>query len=229
LLIISFGLIAPLGIVGAILSIKNWKKSLILYLFLLVQMITVVLFFITARYRLPVVVPLFIFSAYALVWIYECAQKQKFFKAGLTLGLFSILFIFVNTGLPGTRIKRDLAKAYFDLGFYQKSVNKNDMAIKAYRKAIEIDSSLSMAHNNLGNLLKNKGDLDLAYQAFQKAIQSNPYNYRAYNNLGILLYQMGRAKEALAKFEHALAIKPDYQIAKRNMMFVQKKLNGLEK
>jgi hypothetical protein len=68
---IGFGLIGPLSLFGILLSLKNWRKALLLYLFIFTFMISTIIFFITARYRISTI-PLFIlFSGSALFWLFE--------------------------------------------------------------------------------------------------------------------------------------------------------------
>ncbi|UCF42871.1 MAG: glycosyltransferase family 39 protein, partial [Planctomycetota bacterium] len=66
--IIAFpsGLIIPLGLVGMFLSFNAWRKHLLLLGLIVVHCIFILAFFVTARYRLPVIPMLAIYAAFAL-------------------------------------------------------------------------------------------------------------------------------------------------------------------
>lgn len=90
----DFGLITILGLTGMILSIRNYRKFLLLYLFIITYSFSVILFLVVGRYRPPVLPLLIIFSAFSLWWIYNKVKVKQFQLLSLCLipiGCFSIL------------------------------------------------------------------------------------------------------------------------------------------
>jgi tetratricopeptide (TPR) repeat protein len=61
------------------------------------------------------------------------------------------------------------------------------------------------------------GDLTVAVELFRECVAFNERLYQGWGNLGVCLTRRGDYDEAEAAFRQALAIKPDYEIAQRNL------------
>jgi len=92
---LEFGLICSLALLGILLSTKIWKKSFLLYLFILSFALSTILFFVTARYRIAFVPILILFSSFAIWWAYEKIRLRKF--QVLSLSLIPLIFSFSLT------------------------------------------------------------------------------------------------------------------------------------
>ena len=66
LIFVPFGVVLPLGIIGMILAMRQWRTHLIFCLYFLTYAFSVIIFFIMARYRLPVVTVLLLYSGFAI-------------------------------------------------------------------------------------------------------------------------------------------------------------------
>jgi hypothetical protein len=93
---LNFVVIGPLAIVGMILMIRDWRKLFILYGFVGVQMLTTVLFFALARYRIPAVPVLSIFAAATLWRLGQQFQKKQWYTFGITIGCVILLYVILN-------------------------------------------------------------------------------------------------------------------------------------
>ncbi|HZJ40893.1 MAG TPA: tetratricopeptide repeat protein [Candidatus Saccharimonadales bacterium] len=65
--------------------------------------------------------------------------------------------------------------------------NRQDEAIVAYRRALELSSEEPMVHNNIGVIYLNQGKLDEAEMEFKKELEINPGYDKAIANLDSLL------------------------------------------
>src|SRR5262249_30230239 len=63
----TFGTLAPLGLAGIVLTWRRWRRLLPLYVVLFGYMLTVLLFFNFARFRVPVVPILALFASESLL------------------------------------------------------------------------------------------------------------------------------------------------------------------
>jgi tetratricopeptide (TPR) repeat protein len=70
-----------------------------------------------------------------------------------------------------------------------------DIAIKEYRKAIELGADYADVHNSLGRALAKKGFLEEARIEFEKALRLNPRYLEAQRNLNELLTKLSLRKE----------------------------------
>jgi len=86
---VGFGLVGSLALVGIFLSLIS-KRGLLLHLYIFSFIVSTVIFFVTARYRLvcfPILIP---FAGFALYWWYE-KIKTKSFQC-LFLSLMPLIF-----------------------------------------------------------------------------------------------------------------------------------------
>ncbi|MFO7971217.1 MAG: hypothetical protein R6U40_05645, partial [Desulfobacterales bacterium] len=85
-----FGFVVPAGIGGLILLLKGWKKNPLIISFIAFNVLWVVLFFITDRFRLPAVA-FFMVSASFLV-----VRSLEMLRGGMLLKPASIwIFVFI--------------------------------------------------------------------------------------------------------------------------------------
>ena len=96
------------------------------------------------------------------------------------------------------------------LGVIYLQVQRYDVAIPLFQKAIEIKPDFSEAYYNMGSSLQTIGSLDDAVKCYHKVIEIKPDYAEAHNNLGNTLQALGRLDDALSCFYKAIEIKPDY-------------------
>ena len=65
---VPFGLLMPLGLLGMALSAGAWRKHLLYYLFFLTYSASLIIFFILARYRIPIAPVLIIYGRVRLAF-----------------------------------------------------------------------------------------------------------------------------------------------------------------
>lgn len=113
---------------------------------------------------------------------------------------------------------------HLNLGLLFDSLNKDDEAEQAYKKAVETDPTLVQGWHNLGILASDRGRNDEAEQAYKKAVELDPTLARAWSNLGSLLMGLDRNDEAEQAYRKAVDIEPDDARAWANLAVL---LSGL--
>jgi superkiller protein 3 len=97
---------------------------------------------------------------------------------------------------------------YNDLGFVLERQGLSDEAIRAYRKAIELDPELASAHYNLGSALARSGKFAEAERQLRAAIEADPKSAVAHQALAQVLESLGRTDEARREIGMAKALTP---------------------
>ena len=87
---------------------------------------------------------------------------------------------------------------------------KAPAAARAYRRALEIDSSLVPALINLANIHYAQEHLPEAEALYERAIEFDPNVFEAHFNLGNVHHDLGRLDDARAAYEAALRLNADY-------------------
>jgi tetratricopeptide (TPR) repeat protein len=198
-----FGIVSSLSIVGLALFAVRWRRLFLLYAFILSYTFSVVLFFVTSRYRMPVVAILLLFASGA-VWQTVVYLRKGRFKIGLlSIGAFFLLALLTNSDLFGTGIAPDVQN-YYTLGTVYSRKGEFNEAVDCYRRAIELDSTFADPHNNLGNIYARRGDMTAARSEFLRALALDPYFSKANFNLGNTYYSEGDFESAARLYEKAV-------------------------
>jgi 4-amino-4-deoxy-L-arabinose transferase-like glycosyltransferase len=96
----TFHLIAPLGLLGLCLSLRDARRLFPLWGFVSIYSISVIAFFVNARFRVPIVPALSILAAYATFWLVRQARDNA--TRPLALGFVALLvFTQLVTYMPG--------------------------------------------------------------------------------------------------------------------------------
>ena len=89
----------------------------------------------------------------------------------------------------------------------------HELALAAYRKALELNAQNKGVHEAMGVSLLHLGRLEEARDAFLEAIEVEP-STSAYCNLGSLLAQLGQFGEAAKYFRQAVEMDPKFSLAR---------------
>lgn len=96
-IMLPFGLIAPLGIMGMLLSLMRLNKNvLLLFLVIMGYMSAILLFFVIARFRIPIVPYLTIFAGYTIYFWYQNMRSKKYIPLITSFTIFSVIYSLVN-------------------------------------------------------------------------------------------------------------------------------------
>jgi tetratricopeptide (TPR) repeat protein len=208
-------LLIALGIVGILLSLlRERRKYLLLYLFLMLFGFSVVLFFISARYRMPFMAFLVPFAAFSLFSLWDSLGKKR--GAGLWISLFLPLVVLCNIDPYGISMKNEALECY-NLGNAYLRKGELERARAYYEKAIAENPYFPRVHLNLGTLHFKERRYGDSEEAYVTEIEVNPMDGRAHHNLSLLYGQEGRLQDALLFARKAVSISPRLAEAQRNL------------
>ncbi|MBW1855503.1 MAG: tetratricopeptide repeat protein [Deltaproteobacteria bacterium] len=212
--LVPFGIIAPLAILGIILLLKR-KRTMLLILFIFSYMASVIIFFVSARYRLPIVPFLIICSSYALYRFVEMIRAKEVKDLTVLGSVLILLFVGINKNfayfnVTPTSYHNNLGKIYSREG-------KLDKAIIELKKALLSNPHFVEAHCNLGITYLKKGLIKEAIYEYKEALKVNPNYVEAHYNLGNAYVKKGRLDEAISEFKRTLSINPNSAEARTNL------------
>jgi len=161
----------------------RWNRQrALLALFFLAYSATVVLFFVNARFRLPLLVPLICLIAAA-------ASGEPFVKSRLRIVSSVALLIAgiaVCCAFPAGRLgDRGLAESYFALGNLHLRGGAVESADSLYSLALETSPEIDRANLNRGIVAFRRGDYRTARDFFEREAKSGK-RALALSNLGVL-------------------------------------------
>ncbi len=208
-----FGWIVPFGFLGMYVSRRHWRKYAVLYAFGLTYLLSLMPFFVTSRYRLPVVPVMIVFCAHALWWIWERIRSRE--KSGWIVPIIVLVVALVVVNLP--LVDFSLGPQYAIIGQVYRDAGDYEEAARYYRLAIEESPEFDLAHNSLGSALSRLGRHYEAERALLKALSINPLLASAHSNLGLVYMQTDRAEQAKESLLRATQEDPNLKPAWDNL------------
>ena len=197
-----FGLVSPLALIG--LAVYTRRRGIVLpVVFVLGYSFSVIAFFVTARYRLPVVPLLLLFAAYGGHWLYERGRQRVWWP----MGLFVALLLAVNWSLKPMAV-RGTAATQNDLGNVYLRSGRHEMALLKYQQAVRADDTYWQAWFNLGSLRAMRGDMEGARTVFQRVLEHHPERADVWSNLAGTYVEEGEFQQATQILERALDVTP---------------------
>ncbi|MBF0382091.1 MAG: tetratricopeptide repeat protein [Magnetococcales bacterium] len=96
------------------------------------------------------------------------------------------------------------------LGVIAQRVNRHDLALEQFSRAIKIDNSNALLYLNLGISQNSLGQHNEAIESYQKAISLKADDAQFHYNMGLALLKVGDLAKGALSFTKALSINPDY-------------------
>ena len=205
-----FGLLMPLGVVG--LAVAG-RRAPMLAAIVLAYAAAVLAFFITARYRAPLVPFLLIFAAEGVRW---WAQDARLPARAASIAAAASLFLVGNLD-QGPMSRTMNADAEYSLGAKLARKGRVEEAIEHLQSAIRLSPRYSEAWVNLGVIQATRGQTAEADRSFRTAIAADPENILALTDLAVLREKSGDRDEARVLYERALAADPADEVARRKV------------
>ncbi|MGE5692264.1 MAG: tetratricopeptide repeat protein [Candidatus Zixiibacteriota bacterium] len=209
---VGFWLIGPLGLLGIVFSFVN-RKARLLFAFVLIYAFSVILFFVNARFRLPVLPFLTLFAIYAVFELWKrFRNKQNLLPFVAALALFSF---FVNSNFYGFT-KNIKPAGFFQLGNVYMEQGNWAEARQLFHQTVQLDPQFKYAHLNLGVVAMKQGDLKTAEEEFKRELEVEPQSEKAAANLSLIQRLRGFPRLAVYWAEKSAAAKPYFQDAYLN-------------
>jgi hypothetical protein len=208
----TFGVVAPLGLVGIGLALWRRKRAGLLALFGLTFMASVVPFFITGRYRLAIVAVLLVGAGFAVESLWRAARRRDFRTLAITVLCIAVLALAVNVDT----IEFGFASMYNAVGAYLGRSGDMAGAAEEFRKAVEENPDDLSSRYNLGLALLELDRFEEAAEHFEAAVTRHPRYFEAWIGLGRAFAGLGmdeRALEAWGEVVEASPRAPDALIA----------------
>lgn len=204
----------PLALAGLFVCGAPIREKTPLIAAVLVPLITVILFWYSPRFRMPILPAIVPLAAAAICDAVTRAAGSRRPVAGCAAALAVALGL---TGL-NSAIGFDSTKplrANFDtgVGFVLEQLNEPDRAIEYYRRLLAATPDNHAARSNLGKLLAQQSRYAEAIPEFERALRDDPRNALAHLNLANALAAVGNRDDADAHYRAALEINPDYALA----------------
>ncbi len=204
-----FGILVPLAALGMWTLWPERRRLWVIYAMTAAYAASVVMFYVFARYRFPLVPMLILFAASGVSSVIELVRGRRRLTpagqdSGILIALAGIAAIAVLCNWPLLSASVMRAVTENNLATVLQAEGRVDEAVAHYEKAIAIDPAYAPAYNNMGTALKAKGDLDAAVATYRRALEVMTDYPDAHYNLANALIEQNKPDEAGEHFRIAL-------------------------
>jgi tetratricopeptide (TPR) repeat protein len=115
---------------------------------------------------------------------------------------------------------------WFEYGLRSDIEGKWEVAVKAYRKALQLNPTLADCWNNLATIYYRIGRKKKAIRYYLNALKINPSYKLAYYNLGNIFEEIRKFRLAIKMYLKAIELDPEYFDAHYNLALVYDKVHS---
>jgi len=191
LLPFTFALLGPLGLLGIALGGRRGRTVWIVTLFIAAQMLSVIIFFVNGRYRMPALPAICVLAAFALVELARLARSRQWPPLAASLIALGIFGALLNADLYGVARARGANRDWVYLGQSQMDQGAPTQALEAFRQGTAADPQDVDAWTYLAYAAMQTGDLRTADRAFHRALDLAPYYATAASRYASLCLSQG--------------------------------------
>ncbi len=204
---VSFGLLAPFALVGLVLACRAGARFRLLAAFAAAWFLSIVPFFVCARYRLPVtpILPVFALLAIrsATQWIRARRWRSLLPAAAAVLALYPLLYA-PRAGVDSG----GFFQAWRNLGDAESELGNWNAAVDAFQQSVGLNPRYVAAWNNMGLALQQLGRLAEAEHSYRAGLAAEPGHPTLRKNLGLVLEAQGKLPEAEETYREVLRDQP---------------------
>jgi Flp pilus assembly protein TadD len=226
-----FGVLAPLALFGIWATWPLRARLWVFYGLMIAYAGSVVIFYVFARYRYPLVPFLVLFSAAGLT------EARRFFRANprpVVIGALTTvtaMALFSNRPLLSSELMRAISENNFGTALQEQG--RLDEAAAHYRRAIEIKADYAPAHNNLGVVLRAQGQVQGAINEYEEALRLYEDYPSARHNLATAVRARGndrasngQRQDAISDLKLAVMLRPEDPAARYDLATVLLETNS---
>lgn len=217
---ITFAIVGPLGVLGLVLCLGRARALFPLWSYVLVYMTSIVAFFVTARYRIPVVIVLIPLAAYAVAWFARTIRQRGWGRLVPAAAVLAAMGYVTAQRPRGVDVL--MVQGFRSVGLYYAQQQRyadarpylEQAAQRADQCGFALDAqtwfALGVARTPppTSTATAPAADLEGSLAAFRRAIAADPLFPNARENIFRLLRLLGRDEEALDELRRWAAIEP---------------------
>ncbi len=214
------GVLMPLALTGMVLAWPERKRLAPLYIFTTAYALSIVLFFVVGRYRMPLIGPLIIFAVLAGKDARRLVAQRQWPRLAAAAALCTAIAVASNGSAFGVR-SENLSLPLNNLGNYYYEQGRMRDAARAFQQAIREDPRDYTAIGNLGTIAFIAGDYNAAAGFFQRALLLDNQDPMLLFNMGLAQEKLGNLGAAADSFQRALDLAPGYEKARLNLQRIR--------
>ena len=211
---VDFGVVLPLAVLGAWTTRSMWRRVSVLYALFLVSVLSVVAFFVFARYRYPLVPILLPFAGAGIMTLVRArGLPRRHWASAVAFALVIAVLVHIPVRTSSDETLLNYGNELVRQGRAQEGLPLLQRAVAADPDHFEAHLDLAFAMDHLPEFEKSGAIVE----QYRHAIRLRPDSALAHGGLGMALHKQGRTEEAVVEYREALRLKPDFTELQSNL------------
>jgi 4-amino-4-deoxy-L-arabinose transferase-like glycosyltransferase len=214
--LLAYAALLPLALAGMVLFIRRWRDLFFLYGFALVNALSVIMFYVFSRYRLPSIPPLFAFAAGFLAAAWDWLRARAWARlAAAGLAVAGLSWALAPRRLPL------LASSLANLGTSYRLNGRMEQAVSTLQEAVSLSPGDPDVRFLLANLYMGNSDYDRAIPEYERVVSLAPGYVEAHYLLGVAYYNRHDFGRARLHWEEILKREPSHPDALKGIKLLE--------
>lgn len=222
----GYGLVMVFALFGIFLSRSRAPAFGLMYVYAAAFALSVIVFYINARYRFPIAPVLIVFAAYAIAEGWKKILAGGPVKIALAAAIAAGLFLSVTDAFRDKT--EDFAISWFGIGNTFENQGRLDEATLYYEKALALLPDYSNALHQTGSVLEKQGRVDDAIEKYLEAIEVEPCFLDAHFSLASAYEKMGLVESAASAWNAVFDCRPNQPDALNNLALLHERTGRTE-
>ncbi len=206
---LPFAVIAGVGAAGLLgrrRALRRERAGTGLLLYTLYAAAVPLLFYVSSRYRLPLVPALLIYGASFVDGLLRQARERGAAQVMQDPGVVAALLLALLSFFPlGGKSVTAEANVHYNIGSLLAERGRHEEALVEYDRALADWPTNTFALINRGNSLDKLGRSDEALASYRRAEEAGPKFWKAYTSQGVVLHRQKRLEEEAEVYRRGLA------------------------
>jgi cytochrome c-type biogenesis protein CcmH/NrfG len=204
-----FGLIFPLAVLGVIFNWRRIRAPVIL--FIVLYPLSIILVFVSSRYKVPVVPIFAILAAAGLVSVVKKVWLRRWREVMVMAAVVVGMVLLSTLPRPFCQEQTDFEPEFFQsVGIVLSRQGLYDKAMACFSEALRLKPDCPETYYHAGDTLMQQNKQSEATKYYSEALRLKPDYPKAQTNLGVALMEQGKVEEAIEHYKEALQLKPDF-------------------
>lgn len=204
----TFGWLFPIALFGFVTAHRR-RETRLFSAVALVFVGSIVLFFVQARFRMPLVPLLAVYGASGLVWLLDRLRERRWPVLGAAAGAVAAVGLFCFHLPPSQDRNAHVALSWSNRGGLHARLGNIDAAIADYRRALQLLPDNDSVLREFGGDCLSAGRFAEAIDALRACVAVNPQHPDAWSQLGRAYQGAGQPALAAQAYRTALELRPD--------------------
>lgn len=202
---VSFWFLVAFGVTGMLFTVRDWRRYFLLVGFFAVYSLSVIAFFITARYRVQIAPILALFAAQALLGVMP-RYIGNARRAVVFLGCVGLLLILTNPSVLAMDPKEVAYRQHVHNARRLSSLGEAGPAIQEINHAIELYPEYYEGYWQRAIIYKDQNNLLKAVEDYARTVSHEPDLPSVHYDYAQTLRRLNMTENAIEEYEKAIAL-----------------------